>query len=343
MREFEYAAATSVEDAAGRMGPAARVIAGGTNLLDLMKLQVMTPETIVDITRLDDLKEIEALEDGGLRIGALVTNSDLAANKRIRSHYPVLSRAILAGASGQIRNKASTGGNLLQRPRCPYFYDTSMACNKRTPGAGCSAQGGEGRMLAVFDTTEACLAAHPSDMAVAMRVLGAEVEVQGPDGATRQVTLDTLYDTPADRPDLETTLADGDIITAVILPAPRAGTVQSYRKVRDRASYAFALVSVAAVVRMDGDRIAEARLACGGVAPRPYDGNKAAEVLAGQPASDDLFARAADAMIADADADPHPGAAFKLPLLRRTLIATLREATGLTTATPGTDRVGETA
>ncbi|MGR3373212.1 FAD binding domain-containing protein [Pseudooceanicola nanhaiensis] len=340
MRDFTYLRATDADAAAEALGPEASIIAGGTNLLDLMKLQIMTPERLVDITRIDGLSTIE--DDGdGLRIGALVSNAALAADSRIRAGYPVLSRAILSGASGQIRNKATTGGNLLQRTRCPYFYDTAMACNKRAPGTGCAAQEGAGRMLAVFGTSEHCLAAHPSDMAVGLRVLGATVEVRAADGALRTLALDELYTLPGDRPDIETTLAPDEIITAVVLPAPRAGSVQAYRKVRDRASYAFALVSVAAVVEMDGDRIGKVDLAFGGVGPRPWAGEDVAAALAGETPDEALFRRAAGAL--EPDRAPHPDAAFKLPLLRRTLVAVLREATGLAEASPGTDHAKDAA
>ncbi|MDO6586395.1 xanthine dehydrogenase family protein subunit M [Salipiger sp. 1_MG-2023] len=326
MRPFDYERATSLHDASERMSDAAAIIAGGTNLLDLMKIQVMTPSRLVDISRLDGLDRIED-HDGGLRIGALVTNTALATDPRVRAGWPVLSRAILAGASAQIRNKATTGGNLLQRTRCPYFYDTAMACNKRAPGTGCSAQGGSGRMLALLGTSEDCLAAHPSDMAVALAVLGASVEIAAPSGEVRTLPVTQLYTLPGNRPDIESDLRQGEIITAVVLPAPRSGTAQTYRKVRDRASYAFALVSVAAVVLMDGDTIAEASLAFGGIAPRPWTDGSVNALLAGAEASDESFARAAAQLVPDSA--PQPETEFKRPLLRRTLIATLREATGL--------------
>ncbi len=326
MRPFEYERAGSLADASGMMGDAASIIAGGTNLMDLMKIQVMTPSRVIDISRLPDMDRIETHGDG-LRIGALVTNTALATDPRIRAGWPVLSRAILAGASAQIRNKATTGGNLLQRTRCPYFYDTAMNCNKRVPGTGCSAKGGSGRMLALFGTSEDCLAAHPSDMAVGLAALGAEVEIRAPSGDLRTLPVTQLYALPGNRPDIETHLNEGEIITAVILPAPRAGTQQTYRKVRDRASYAFALVSVAAVVAMDGDTIAEASLAFGGVAPRPWTDASVNAVLAGAKAENATFERAAAQLVPDAA--PHEETDFKRPLLRRTLIATLREATGL--------------
>lgn len=360
MKSFTYERASTLSEAAGQAQAGARIIAGGTNLLDLMKLQIMAPDAVTDITHIEGLSEISWQDASapqadagrgkaskheqdaeGLRIGALVTNADLAADPRIRALYPVLSRALLAGASGQIRNKATTGGNLLQRTRCPYFYDTAMACNKRAPGSGCAAQGGVGRMLAVFGTSPDCLAAHPSDMAVALRALKATVEVRSPDESLRHVPLDDFYRLPGDRPDLETTLAPGDIITAVCLPAPLRGSVQSYRKVRDRASYAFALVSVAVTVTLEEGRIAQISLAYGGVAPRPWADDAVTEMLLGQTPDDALF-RAAAAKLTE-QAIPHRDAAFKLPMLRRTLISTLREATGLATASAGTDRTKDAA
>ena len=334
MRDFEYSRAETLEGAAGALGEGASVIAGGTNLLDLMKIQVMTPARLVDISRLGELQGISE-EGDGLRVGALVTNSELAADERIRSGWPLLSRAILAGASGQIRNKATTGGNLLQRTRCPYFYDTAMACNKRSPGEGCAAQEGVGRMLAIFGTSEHCLAAHPSDMAVALAALRAEVEIRSKEGETRHLAVSELYRLPGDRPDIETVLEAGEIITAVRLPAPMAETRQVYKKVRDRASYAFALVSVAAVVEMDGEHIGSAKLAFGGVAPRPWTDPEVEAALEGAVPSDEAFGKAADALIAKANC--HPDTEFKKPLLRRTLIAALREATGLSASAPGVE------
>ncbi|TMV92646.1 xanthine dehydrogenase family protein subunit M [Thioclava sp. BHET1] len=340
MREFDYVRADSLDHAAAQAGPHAALIAGGTNLLDLMKLQVMVPERVIDISRVDGLDTIEA--DGpGLRIGAMVRNADLAADPRIRADYPVLARALLAGASGQIRNKASTGGNLLQRTRCPYFYDTAMACNKRAPGSGCAAEGGASRMLAILGTSKDCRAAHPSDMAVALRALEARVAIRAPNGTERILEMDQLYRLPGDRPDRETELDEGDIITAVLLPAPVLGSSQSYRKIRDRASYAFALVSVAAVVTMQDDRIGKASLAFGGLAPRPWKDAQVDAMLAGQAPSEALFSKAADTLLAEAVSDA--GNEFKRHLAHRAMIAVLREATGLAPATTGTDLVGEPA
>ena len=328
MKPFDYIRAGEIEDVAG-----GQIIAGGTNLLDLMKIQVVAPDALVDITRLDGLSDI-AEHDGGLRIGALVTNTTVANDARVRAGWPLLSRTILAGASAQIRNKATTGGNLLQRTRCPYFYDTSQACNKRAPGSGCAAMGGAGRMLAIFGTSEHCLAAHPSDMAVAMAALEAEVEITNASGETRCVPMNDFYRGPADRPDVETVLGDGDLVTAVILPTPRAGERQTYRKVRDRASYAFALVSVAGSVRMEGDTIKDVALAYGSVAPHPWMDQKVVEMLEGETASNELFQRAAEAIVPETA--PHPDTEYKITLLRRTFIAAMRQLTGLADSA-GTD------
>ena len=254
MKAFDYARAETPKAAILSASEAgARFIAGGTNLLDLMKLEVMAPDRLVDINRLD-LKQIGKSDDGGLSIGALVTNSDCAADPRIRRDYGLLSRAILAGASGQLRNKATTGGNLCQRTRCYYFYDTAMPCNKREPGSGCQAIGGATRLHAIFGASDRCIATYPGDMAVAMSALDAQVEIEGADGATRNVPVRDFHRLPGDTPEIDNVLKDGELITAVTLPAPTGGR-QIYRKVRDRASYAFALVSVAADIRMDGGTI----------------------------------------------------------------------------------------
>ncbi|AJE48871.1 FAD binding domain-containing protein [Celeribacter indicus] len=326
MRPFDYHRASTAGDAGQAARRGGTFIAGGTNILDLMKIQVMTPERLVDITRLEGLDEITQNEEE-LRIGALVTNADCAANAQVRARHPLLSRAILAGASQQIRNKATTGGNLLQRTRCPYFYDVATACNKRAPGTGCAAQGGIGRMLAVFGISDSCLAAHPSDMAVALRALDATVEIEGPDGASRCVGLGDLYRLPGDRPDAETTLGDGELITAVTLPRQGAGHRQVYRKVRDRASYAFALVSVAASARIEAGRIAEISLAFGGIASQPWRDPDLEASLTGETPDEELFREVAT-RFTDVTA-PHPDTAFKLPLLRRTLRSVLADVTGL--------------
>jgi len=266
MKPFTYERAKSPAEAAAsaaRLG-GAKFIAGGTNLLDLMKLQIETPNHLIDVNGLS-LDKIEPTPEGGLRIGALVRNTDLAADPRVRKDYGILSRALLAGASGQLRNKATTAGNLLQRTRCPYFYDGNQACNKRQPGSGCAAIGGFSRQHAVIGASDACIATHPSDMAVAMRVLDATVETVSPDGAARSVPIADLHRLPGDTPNIETTLMPGELIIAVTLPKPLGGR-HIYRKVRDRASYAFALVSVAAIVQRDGT----GRVALGGVAHKPW-------------------------------------------------------------------------
>ena len=325
MRPFDYIRAKSPTAASAAAAEGAVFIAGGTNLLDLMKLEVMAPDRLVDINRLD-LDGIEPDGAGGLRIGALVRNSDLAADPAVRRDYPVLSRALLAGASGQLRNKATTGGNLLQRTRCYYFYDTAMPCNKREPGSGCQALEGFNRIHAILGASDNCIATHPSDMAVALRALDAVIEIASADGTRRDLPIAELYVGPGDTPQRETTLGAGDLITAVRLP-PHAGGRQIYRKVRDRSSYAFALVSVAAVVSMDGPRIGRAALAFGGVAPYPWRNPEVEAALAGQEPSDALFDRAADILLAEAHG--HGANDFKIPLARRTLAAVLREATGL--------------
>ncbi|SEL37162.1 xanthine dehydrogenase YagS FAD-binding subunit [Roseovarius nanhaiticus] len=322
MRPFDYERATDTQGAARAAEDGATIIAGGTNLLDLMKLEVMAPERLIDITRLD-LKRIDETPEGGLRIGALVTNSDLAAHPAVRRDHRVLSRALLAGASGQLRNKATTGGNLCQRTRCYYFYDTDMPCNKRQPGSGCQAIGGATRLHAILGASPQCIATHPSDMAVALRALGAEIEIEDTGGETRRLPLQEFYRLPGDAPQHDNTLAPGDLITAVILPAPVPGARHVYRKVRDRASYAFALVSVAAVARMDEGRIGHIALAFGGVAHMPWRDGAVEDLLAGETPSDALFAEAADLLLKEAQG--HGGNDFKIPLTRRTLKAVLRE------------------
>jgi xanthine dehydrogenase YagS FAD-binding subunit len=316
MKAFSYEKATAPAEAAtaAARNPDARFIAGGTNLLDLMKLQIETPTHLIDVNGLG-LDTIEATPEGGLRIGALVRNTALAADERVRRDYGVLSRALLAGASGQLRNRATTAGNLLQRTRCPYFYDTAQPCNKREPGSGCSAIGGFTRQLGIVGTSEACIATHPSDMAVAMRVLDAQVETVKPDRSTRSVPVADLHRLPGDTPHVETVLEPGELITGVTLPKP-VGGAQIYRKVRDRASYAFALISVAAIVQRDGS----GRVAVGGVAPKPWR----------VEAADTELPRGAKATTAAllADAKPTHENAFKLPLVERTLAAVLTQARG---------------
>ena len=322
MKAFDYRQADTVERAVEQIDDGAKFIAGGTNLLDLMKLGVERPGRLVDLARLP-LDTIEEA-DGGLRIGALVTNSDLAADARVRRDYPMLTRAILAGASGQLRNMASTGGNLLQRTRCVYFTDPTSACNKRLPGSGCPARDGDNRILAILGTSEACIATHPSDMAVAMRALDARVELTARGGVTRTVPLGEFYRLPGDTPWIETDLTPGELITAVTLPPPPVGR-QTYRKVRDRASYAFALVSVAAAIEVRDGAVTAARLAFGGLAPMPWRDRAVEAALVGRPVTRDSFAAAADALLAEAKGHGHND--FKIPLARRTLTATLIELT----------------
>ncbi|MFW2850413.1 FAD binding domain-containing protein [Sphingomonas sp. TX0543] len=314
MRAFTYTRAKDPVEAAQIVArePGAKFIAGGTNLLDLMKLEIETPSVLVDVQDLK-LDTIDATDDGGLRIGALVSNTRLAADKRVRRDYAVLTRAIVAGASGQLRNKATTAGNLLQRTRCPYFYDTNMACNKRKPGSGCAAIGGYSRQLGVIGTSDACIATYPGDMAVALRVLDAGVETVRGDGRRRTIPIADFHRLWGDHPERDTVLENGELITAVTLPKPPGG-VHLYRKVRDRSSYAFALVSVAAVVAKDGS----GRFAFGGVAPKPWR----------VEAAEQEAARGAKAVTAQvfADARPTKENAFKLTLAERALASVIDEA-----------------
>ncbi|OWK28370.1 FAD binding domain-containing protein [Sphingomonas dokdonensis] len=321
MKTFDYSRADSPEAAVAAGG---RFIAGGTNLLDLMKLEVETPERLVDISRLD-LNTVEE-KDGGLLIGALVPNSDLAADPRVIANYPVLSRALLAGASGQLRNKATTGGNLLQRTRCYFFYDTHARCNKRVPGSGCDALGGFNRIHAILGGSDQCIATHPGDMPVAMRALDAAVVTLKPDGDRRRIPLADFYRLPGDTPHIETVLEPGELVTHVALPAPPTGARQIYRKVRDRASYAFALVSVAGVVAMTQGTITHAALAFGGLAPQPWRDAAVEAALIGQAPTQAAFDAAADALLSGARGHGHND--FKIPLARRVLVTVLRDLTG---------------
>lgn len=316
MKAFSYERVTTPAQAAAAAAqrPDAKFIAGGTNLLDLMKLQVETPTHLIDVNALP-LDKIEPTPEGGLRVGALVRNTDLAADERVRRDYAVLSRALLAGASGQLRNKATTAGNLLQRTRCPYFYDTAQPCNKRQPGSGCAAIGGVSRQLAVIGGSRACIATHPSDMAVAMRVLDATVETVRADGQARRIPMADFHRLPGDTPQVDTVLERGELITAVTLPKPLGG-VHVYRKVRDRASYAFALVSVAAVVQRDGS----VRLALGGVAHKPWRVEAAEAAL-------NAGAKAVTTQLL-AGAQPTADNAYKLPLVERTIAAVLTSTRG---------------
>jgi len=313
MRPFTYERATTAEQAAAAARtPGAKFIAGGTNLLDLMKLQIETPAHLVDVNGLQ-LDKIGATDDGGLRIGALVTNTALAADARVKRDYAVLTRAIVAGASGQLRNKATTAGNLLQRTRCPYFYDTNQPCNKRKPGSGCAALAGYSRQLGVIGTSNQCIATYPGDMAVAMRVLDATIETVNPDGVTRTIRIGEFHRLPGTTPHIDTVLQPGELITAVVLPKPIGGT-HIYRKVRDRASYAFALVSVAAVIQRDGS----GRVAVGGVAPRPWRIEAAERAMPrGAKAVTDILM---------AGARPTEDNAFKVKLVERALAAAIAEA-----------------
>ena len=324
MKPFTYERPASAAQAAPAAAaqPGAKFIAGGTNLFDLMKLEVETPVHLIDITRLG-LDKTESTAEGGLRIGAMVRNSDLAADPRIMQHYAVLSRALLSGASGQLRNKATTGGNLLQRTRCYYFYDTSKPCNKRAPGSGCAALEGYNRLHAVLGTSAQCIATHPSDMAVAMRVLDAQVETVMPSGRQRVIPIADFHRLPGNTPHVETALQPGEMITAVTLPPPLPGR-QVYRKVRDRASYAFAMVSVAGIIDTANGRIRSARLAFGGLAHQPWRVPGAEKLLADAPATDAAASTAADAVLAGARGFGHND--FKIPLLRRTLRTVLVDA-----------------
>jgi xanthine dehydrogenase YagS FAD-binding subunit len=302
--------------------PAAKFIAGGTNLVDLMKDDVERPAMLIDITRLP-LKTVEATADGGLHIGALVPNSDLAYHPEVASRYPLLGSAILAGASQQLRNMASTGGNLLQRTRCPYFYDTATPCNKLAPGSGCSAREGLNRGHAILGASEHCVATHPSDMCVALAALEAKVHVTGA-GGERVIAFDDFHRLPGDEPQRDTTLRAEEIITAVSLPPKGFATHYSYLKVRDRLSYAFALVSVAAALELEGGRIKEARLAVGGVAHKPWRNRAAEDALRGAQPGADAFGRAADMLLREARPLAHNG--FKVELARRSIIRTLAQA-----------------
>ncbi len=317
MRAFTYERAKDIDAAvAAAQQPGARFIAGGTNLLDLMKVEVEKPAHLIDVSRLP-LKDIADAADGGLTIGAMVTNTDLAADKRVMERYPMLTRAIVNGASAQLRNQASTGGNLLQRTRCPYFYDVSKPCNKRQPNSGCSALQGINRMNAVLGGSDACIAVHPSDMAVAMMALDARIETKGGSKKGRTIPIAELYRQPEGSPERDTNLEPGELITSVTLPPAPAGK-QSYRKVRDRASYAFALVSVAAILDIDDERkVRSARLALGGVGTMPWRAREAEQGMAGAIASEKTFATAGT--VAVDGAQGHGGNDFKIPLARRTI------------------------
>jgi xanthine dehydrogenase YagS FAD-binding subunit len=324
MINFQYTRASDVPDAVRQIAadPTAKFIAGGTNLLDLMKEDVERPTRLIDISRLP-LKTVEQTADGGLRIGALVPNSDLAYHPLVAKRYPLLASAILAGASAQLRNMASTGGNLLQRTRCFYFYDTATPCNKREPGSGCSAIGGINRINAILGTSEACIATHPSDMCVALAALEARVHVAGPSGE-RTIAFADFHRLPGDTPQRDTNLDANEIITAVELPAQGFAANYSYLKIRDRLSYAFALVSIAAALQLDGGTIKEARLALGGVAHKPWRDAEAEAALRGKAAGQASFERAADLLLRDAKGFEHNS--FKIDLARRGILRTLTQA-----------------
>jgi xanthine dehydrogenase YagS FAD-binding subunit len=338
---FDYAAPADVHAAVALVAdrPGATFLAGGTNLVDHLRLGIAAPDLLVDVRQLTS-RDIVETEGGDLLVGAAVTNSELAGDRRVRERWPVLAEALLAGASGQLRNLATTGGNALQRTRCVYFQDVSTPCNKRLPGSGCSAVGGYTRYHAVLGTGEpsgtdsatACIATHPSDMAVALAAIGADVHVLGADGE-RTVPFTDLHRLPGDQPDRDTVLRRDELITAITLPALQPGTRSTYRKIRDRRSYAFALVSVAAVVDLGDDgTVRDVRIALGGVAHKPWRARRAEDVLRGRPASVDAFREAARAELADAIPQPgiDGGNAFKVTLVERTIVAVLRDLTGTT-------------
>ncbi|MEE4944625.1 xanthine dehydrogenase family protein subunit M [Pseudomonas alliivorans] len=322
MNPFTYSRPADIRSAIDLSGPATRFIAGGTNLLDLMKENVARPEHLIDINDLP-LKDVTETASGGLMIGALVSNADLAWHPLVEQRYPLLSQTLLAGASPQLRNMASTGGNLLQRTRCYYFYDASVPCNKREPGSGCPAKDGLNRIHAIFGASDDCVATHPSDMCVAMAALEAVVHVEGRAGR-RTIEFADFHRLPGDAPERDNQLADDELITAIELPAPRFTGHSAYLKVRDRASYAFALVSVAAALELDGDVVTDARLALGGVAHKPWRDKQVERLLIGKPATRESFAAAADAMLADAQPLEHN--AFKVKLARRAIIRALSDA-----------------
>jgi xanthine dehydrogenase YagS FAD-binding subunit len=324
MNNFAYTRVTDVADAVRQIGadPAAKFIAGGTNLVDLMKENVTRPSRLIDITQLP-LNKIEETGDGGLRIGALVPNTDVAYHPQVEARYPMLASAIMAGATQQLRNMASTGGNLMQRTRCYYFYDTTTSCNKREPGTGCAALTGHNRIHAILGTSINCIATHPSDMCVALAALGATVHATGANGS-RTIPLADFHRLPGDTPNVDTNLRADEIITAIELPAKGFADHYTYLKIRDRASYAFALVSVAVGLEMDGRSIRHARLALGGVAHKPWRDKEAEAALSGKPATRENFAQAADVLLRDAKGFTHN--AFKIGLARRAIVRALTQA-----------------
>lgn len=329
MTPFKYTRAESPAQAVQLTidRPGVRYLAGGTNLIDLMKYDVERADTLVDLTRLDALKEITATAGGGVRLGALAKNTTTANHPLVREGYPLLTQAILAGATGQLRNMATNGGNLLQRTRCPYFYDVATPCNKREPGTGCGAMEGLNRTHAIFGYSDQCIAVHPSDMAVALAALDATVHVRGADDATRAIPFEEFHRLPGDEPQRDSTLEPGELIEAIELPKSPFGTKSYYLKVRDRASYAFALVSVAAALEMDGDRIKQARVALGGVAHKPWRARAAEAALVGRPATEDAFSAAAQAELREAKPQEHNR--FKVPMAQHAIVRALSRASGV--------------
>jgi xanthine dehydrogenase YagS FAD-binding subunit len=331
MHTFEFTRPTGVTSAAtaaasantAQQGAEIRFIAGGTTVIDLMKLNVEQPHTLIDLNRLP-LGDVETLPDGGLKIGAMVRNSDLAQHSSVLSNYPVLSQALLSGASAQLRNKATTSGNLLQRTRCMYFRDTTMPCNKREPGSGCGAINGVNRMMAILGTSEHCIATNPSDMNVALTALEATIHIQNGQ-ATRSVPINEFYVLPGDTPQRETVLEPGDLITHVTLPAPVAGSKSLYLKLRDRASYEFALASAAVIIKIENNRLSYARVALGGVGTKPWRSQEAEQVLAGATLSESSFRNAAEAALQGARPQTQNG--FKIELAKRCLTHALKLAT----------------
>lgn len=322
MRQLDYLAATTVDEAVQALGSlaGARLLGGGTNLVDLMRHGIESPDVLIDISRVKEIAEITELPAGGLRIGAGMRNTDLAAHPLVRSRYPAISQAIVMGASGQLRNMATVGGNLMQRTRCLYFFDPASRCNKRAPGAGCDAIGGFNRMGAIFGASSGCVAVHPSDLSVALVAFDPVVEVRSARG-TRRIPMAEFHRLPGDTPDIETALKPDEMITAVELPALDVAKHSRYRKVRDRASYAFALVSVAAAMDVSAGQVVDVRLGLGGVAHRPWRARIAEDALRGRPATAESFSGAAAAELAMADASP--GAEYKVELARRTIVAVL--------------------
>lgn len=324
MRSFAFQPATQVDQAVALHGhaDASAYVAGGTTLIDLVKLDVLRPSQLVDVSRLP-LGEVEVLADGRLRIGATVTNTELAHHPEVTARYPLLSQALLSGASTQLRNMATTAGNIMQRTRCPYYRDAAAACNRREPGSGCDAMHGINRMHAVLGTSEHCIATHPSDMCVAMAAIGATLMLEGPHGR-REIAFSDFHRLPGDQPDKEHELHDGELITHVILDTPVAEAGACYLKLRDRASYEFALASAGALIAVEDGVIREARLALGGVATKPWRAYEAEQALHNQPAAASTFEMAAEAAMQDAV--PHPHNAFKIPLARQAIVRALREA-----------------